>query len=158
MKLPEVQHLVATQKADLEWFKKIFAAHGFPTVQQVGLQGIGHAWMIVQHANMDRKFQTQVLTSLKPRLTTEPFLRNDYALLIDRVRSEDHEPQIYGTQFTTKDGRLVMKPTENEPQLDERRASMDLMQIADYRCFLKVMYQLPTHAAASNSAPATKSK
>lgn len=153
MKSVPMEHLLAVQKADLEWLEPIVGAHGFPTVQQVGLKGVEHAWMLVQHADMDRKFQGQVLADLKPRLTSEPFLRGDYALLMDRVRLAENKQQIYGTQFTTKNGRMVMQSTEDPARLDTRRASMGLMPIADYRCFLHVLYRMRSH---SSSSPAAK--
>lgn len=151
-----VKHLLAVQNADLVWLKPIVAAHGFPTVQQVGLKGVKHAWMLVQHSEMDPKFQAKVLAELNSRLAAEPFLRNDYALLADRVRRAQNKPQIYGTQFTFKDGHLVMQPTEDVVHLDKRRASMNLMPISDYRCFLTVIYDVPEHATPHHRAAVSK--
>jgi hypothetical protein len=81
-------------------------------------------------------------------------LKNNYALLFDRVRIAQHQKQLYGTQFTTKDGRMVMQPTDDMAQLDARRADMNLMPIADYRCILNVMYHTQPE---SNAAPHTSS-
>ena len=149
MKSAPMKHLLAIQKADLEWFKPIVDADGFPTVQQVGFKGVEHAWMLVQHADVDPKFQAKVLAELKPRLSTEPFLKNDYALLFDRVRVAHHRNQLYGTQFMTKDGRMVMRPTDDVAQLDARRAGMNLMPIADYRCVVSVMYHMQSKSSAA---------
>src|SRR5690348_14187137 len=71
MKSAPVKHLLAIQKADLEWLKPMVNAHGFPTVQQVGVEGVEHAWMLVQHADADPDFQVKVLEELKPRLSVE---------------------------------------------------------------------------------------
>jgi hypothetical protein len=150
-KSPAVMHLFALQRKDLDWLKPIVAAQGFPTIQQVGPNGVEHAWMLVQHAGADPKFQAQVLAELKPRLSSEPYLRNDYALLMDRVRLAEHKPQLYGTQFTVKDGRLAMQATEGVTHLNKRRATMGLMPVSDYRCFLKVLYHMPSHPASSQS-------
>lgn len=142
------KHLIALQKADLEWLKPIVDAHGFPTVQQIGVKGVEHAWMLVQHADADPEFQAKVLAELKPRLSSEPFLKNNYALLFDRVRIAQHQKQLYGTQFTTKDGRMVMQPTDDVAQLDARRADMNLMPIADYRCVMGAMYHMQSESSA----------
>lgn len=151
-----MRHLLAIQKTDLEWFKPIVDAHGFPTVQQVGLEGVEHAWMLVQHADTDPAFQAKVLAELKPRLSVEPFLKSDYALLFDRVRIAQHQNQLYGTQFTTRDGRMVMQPTDDVAQLDARRAGMNLMPISDYRCYLGVMYHMQPGSSASPHSSSSK--
>lgn len=151
-----LKHLLAIQKADLDWFKPVVDAHGFPAIQQVGLKGVEHAWMLVQHADADPAFQAKVLADLKPQLSTEPFLKNDYALLFDRVRTAQHKKQVYGTQFGSKNGRLVMDPTEDVTQLDTRRAAMDLMPIADYRCVLETVYHMRGSAGPRPSASTSK--
>jgi hypothetical protein len=148
------KHLLAIQTENLAWLKPIIAVHGFPTVRQVGVKGVEHAWMLVQHADMDPEFQADVLAQLKSQLVAEPFLREEYALLTDRVRRAQKKPQIYGTQFTFKDGRLIMQPTEGVSQLDERRASMNLMPVSDYRCVLAVMYHIQSGPGMHRQRPA----
>lgn len=150
------KHLLGVQQENLAWLKPIVAAQGFPTVRQVGLKGVEHAWMLVQHSDMDPEFQARVLAQLKSRLAAEPFLRKEYALLTDRVRRAQNKPQIYGTQFKFKDGRLVMQPTEDVSQLDERRASMNLMPMSDYRCFLAAAYHIPSDTTLHHPAPPTQ--
>lgn len=156
MRSARVKRLLAIQEADLEWFKPIVNAHGFPTVQEVGVEGVEHAWMLVQHADADPEFQVKVLAELKPRLSVEPFLKNEYALLFDRVRIGQHKKQLYGTQFTTMDGRLFMQPTDDVAHLDARRADMNLMPISDYRCYMGVMYRLQPEPDASSHASPSK--
>lgn len=150
------KHLLAVHKANLVWFKPIVDAHGFPTVQQVGPKGVEHAWMLVQHAGSDPAFQDKVLAELKAQLSAEPYLRSNYALLTDRVRIAQRKPQIYGTQFTVKDGHLVMQKTEDVARLDKRRANMDLMPISDYRCTLDQMYHTPPSPTSHHQVQANK--
>lgn len=156
MKSARIKQLLAIQQADLEWLKPIVNASGFPTVQEVGVEGVEHAWMLVQHADADPEFQVKVLAELKPRLSAEPFLKSDYALLFDRIRVGQHEKQLYGTQFTTIDGRLVMQPTHDMTHLDARRADMNLMPIADYRCYMGVMYHMQSGSGPSPHASPNK--
>lgn len=156
MKSTPVKQLLAIQKADLQWLKPIVNTHGFPTVQQVGVEGVEHAWMLVQHADADPDFQVKVLKELKPRLSVEPFLKNNYALLVDRTHIGRHEKQLYGTQFTTKDGRMVMQPTDDVAHLNARRADMNLMPISDYRCYLDVLYHPQSESGASPHASSSK--
>lgn len=70
--------------------------------------------------------------------------REGYALLLDRVLvMGQHKPQRYGTQFTQAGGTMQMEPVEDAEHLDERRADMDMMPIAAYRCVLAQMYHTP---------------
>ena len=150
------KEMLIVDKNNLTWLKPLVEAHGFPTLQKVGLKGVENAWLLVQHADRDPTFQAKVLAELKPRLRTQPFLRSDYALLTDRVLLALHKRQIYGTQFDVKNGRLVLRPTKDLAGLPQRRAEKNLMPLRAYRCFIGSMYRLSTQGAAPT--PATHPK
>ncbi|MDA3914881.1 hypothetical protein [Oleiagrimonas sp.] len=57
-------------KANLVWLKRQVAAHGFPTLERVGVNGIDAAWLLTQHAARDPAFQAEVLAQLKPWLAS----------------------------------------------------------------------------------------
>lgn len=147
------QAMMAVDASNLAWLKPLIAKHGFPTVGQVGEEGVAHAWMLVQHATHDPVLQERVLREIQPLLKTGEISKDDYALLADRVRVEQGKPQIYGTQFyvpSAKDGQpkvnkngtpdMQLRPLENPGTVDQRRASLGLMPLADYECMLQVMY------------------
>jgi hypothetical protein len=79
-----------------------------------------------------------VLAVLEARLEGEIRL-GDLAMLEDRVRVHEGKPQRYGGNFDLK----TMQPTpiEDPEHVDERRAQMHLMPLADYRCVMQIIYK-----------------
>lgn len=140
---PSVMAMVAVDKDNLAWLKPLVLKHGFPTIAQVGEQGVSHAWTLVQHADSDLAFQEKVLHELASRLQSGGIGKSEYALLTDRVRVDQGKPQVYGSQFALKHGKLVLSPLEDPQHVDRRRATMGMMPLADYRCVLTVAYKLP---------------
>jgi hypothetical protein len=63
-------------------------------------------------------------------------------MLTDRILRYEGKPQIYGTQYlsTMANPDLHLEPTNDMPDLDKRRASMDLMPSEDWTCVMKVVY------------------
>ena len=58
--------------------------------------------------------------------------RKHLALLTDRVRVRQGKPQLYGTQFSSKQGGpLIAEPIEDEGHLDQRRLSVGLSTMAE---------------------------
>lgn len=137
------KHAYAVDGDNLTWLKAQVQKSGFPTVAQVGEQGMSAAFLLVQHADRDPAFQASVLQTLKSRGNDKGIKNSDFALLTDRVLRALKKPQRYGTQFDpdpAHSGKMVMAPVEDEAHLDERRARMGLLPIADYRCVLDVIY------------------
>ena len=133
--------VLAVNRANLEWLKKMLAENGFPTIEQVGQDGVSDAFLLVQHADADPLLQQSVLESLRPRLETAGIRKSDFAYLTDRVLTSQEKPQRYGTQFAQgKDGSLVLKETEDMAHVDERRQQMDLMPLSAYECALRASY------------------
>ncbi|NII11921.1 DUF6624 domain-containing protein [Oleiagrimonas sp. C23AA] len=151
-----IEQMLAVDAANLAWFKPQVQAHGFPTAAQVGVDGIQNAWLLTQHADRDPAFQAKVLLQLKGDLATEPYMRSDYAMLADRLRLAQGEKQLYGSQFDMKHGVTTMRPLADPAHLDQRRAAMNLMPIADYRCVLHAYYAAPAAPASSLAASHTR--
>ena len=131
---------------NLRWLKAQVHTSGFPTVEQVGEQGMSAAFLLVQHADRDPAFQMQVLQTLQHRGAGKGIKASEQALLTDRVLRAQHKPQRYGTQFgadLAHPGEVVMAPVDDPAQLDDRRAAVGLMPISDYRCVMQVVYGTP---------------
>lgn len=142
---------------NLRWLKAVVATQGFPIFADVGEEGFHDAWLLVQHADSDPAFQTAVLESLKPLLTSAGVARREFAMLTDRVLTAQGKPQRYGSQFVpTKDGSFVPKPTEDVAQLERRRAAMELMPMAAYTCMLRFTFAPPAKAAESSSTSSAR--
>jgi Family of unknown function (DUF6624) len=85
-----------------------------------------YGWLIVQHSDDERAFQREVLVRMERLLAKGRVRRRNYAYLWDRVAVAEERPQRYGTQYTCKDGKWVLSPTEDPKKLDARRKSMGL--------------------------------
>jgi len=62
------------------------------------------------------------------------------AYIEDRVLVAEGKKQLYGTQFTVHDGKLVPQPIEDEENLDRRRAGVGLEPFAEYRKAMESMH------------------
>jgi tetratricopeptide (TPR) repeat protein len=118
----------------------IIAASGWPGRAQVGDDGAHAAWLLVQHADLDRPFQKQCLTLMEPLAATGEVSAVDVAYLHDRVAVAEGRPQRYGTQFG--DDREP-KPIEDPDQVDARRAAIGMPSMAEYRVMMTRMYGPP---------------
>jgi hypothetical protein len=105
--------------------KEIIKQIGWPTVSKVGKEISSSAWLLVQHADHDVEFQKECLELMKAEPETE-VSKKDIAYLEDRICVNEDCPQIYGTQFTEKEGRFMPRVIENMENLNERRKSVGL--------------------------------
>jgi hypothetical protein len=107
---------------------------GVPTRTLVGPAGSDAAMLIIQH---NHALQVRVLAmarALPPGEVSPQAL----AMLEDRVRTQAHQPQRYGTQFTLgPDGRFRFAPTESLAGLEARRVRAGLPPLAQYVCLLE---------------------
>lgn len=116
----------------IQRMKGIIDKYGFPTISMVGEMGSQAAWLLVQHADSNPKFQQKVLDLMIEASKVGEASKSNTAYLIDRVRVNTGRPQLYGTQTEKKGGKLVPKPIENEKEVDKRRKQVGLKPIADY--------------------------
>jgi hypothetical protein len=114
--------------------RKIFSTYGFPNYDLVGVKGSHNFWLIVQHQDYHPSFQDSVLTAMKIEAEKGKASWKDYAYLIDRVKVNTKQFQIYGTQMnSTKDGTSYEpKPVIEPEKLNERRKSVGLSPEEDY--------------------------
>ena len=141
------QAIMDVDARNLSRIRQIDAEQGFPTVTQVGHDGVVAAWLLVQHADRDPSFQQQVLDKLQSRPDHGGISAQNYTLLVDRVLVAQHQPQRYGTQFKVVDGKLQADPIFDPANVDHRRAAAGLPPLADYECVLRVSYRMPVEGA-----------
>jgi len=131
----EFQRLsLAMKQADEENTKRlteIVEQHGWPTNTLVGPDGANAAWLLVQHADRDRKFQRKCL-DLMTKLPKQEISQRDLAYLTDRVLLAEGKKQLYGTQMDSAEGRWVPRPLEDPENVDQRRADHGLQPLAVY--------------------------
>ncbi|HEX8063362.1 MAG TPA: DUF6624 domain-containing protein [Allosphingosinicella sp.] len=134
-----LRYLLAVDEAELiranaQWLEQAIAANGWFDISRYGAEASQAAWLLVQHADYDPGWQRSVLALLEPKTRTGDFQPKYYAYLDDRVAVNSGRPQRFGTQ-----GRCVGKDdwqplaVADPAKLDERRASVGLEPMAEYR-------------------------
>ena len=112
---------------------------GVPTTALIGTDGMKDFWLLVQHADRDVKLQEAVLKKFADGISGASL--PEVAYLTDRVRRNQGHPQLYGSQFESKNGGpFTLEETEDLAHLPERRQSMGLMPFEDYECGITVVY------------------
>jgi hypothetical protein len=138
--LARLRDAVATVDADnTEWLKGVVDKHGWPTYTLVGANGADAAWLLVQHADADAKFQRRCL-DLMSALPKNEASQTKLAYLTDRVLLAEGKKQLYGTQFTSVDGKWQPRPLEDETNVDQRRAAVGLPPLAEYARQIEEQY------------------
>ena len=122
-----------------KWLRGIVEKQGWPTITSVGKDGANAAWLLVQHADADPKFQRQCL-DLMTKLAKTEVSQSNLAYLTDRVLLAEGKKQLYGTQFTSVDGKWKPRPIEDEANVDKRRAEAGLKSLAEYAKLIEQQY------------------
>ncbi|MER5890506.1 DUF6624 domain-containing protein [Streptomyces sp. NPDC001941] len=128
----EFDDLPGIDTANTAWIKAVIAEHGWPGTDLVGERGADDAWLLVQHADRDLAFQRAALEHLAKAVDADQAPARHLAYLTDRVLVADGQPQVYGTQYTEENGRLMPRPVRDPDHLDERRAAAGLESAAAY--------------------------
>jgi hypothetical protein len=130
--LAQIEAMARTDSANTEWLKAWVARWGWPTVEQVGKEAVSAAFLIVQHAIHDTGFMRSMLPNIEASHARGDLDGGAVAMLIDRVEVKAGRPQIYGTQLSLRDGKLVLDPIADSAGVDARRRKMGLQPLAEY--------------------------
>jgi hypothetical protein len=131
--------MVRVDADNTKWLKSVVEKHGWPRTSRVGADGAKSAWLLVQHADADAKFQRRCL-DLMTALPKSEVSQSNLAYLTDRVLLAEGKKQLYGTQFTSVDGRWQPRPIEEEANVDKRRAAAGLPPLAEYAERMRQQY------------------
>ncbi len=132
-------NLVRTDSANTKWLKGVVQVHGWPGKSRVGPEAANAALLILQHTP-DTAFRRETLGLIRRTVAAGEVDAQELAMLTDRVEVHAGRPQLYGTQATIMDGRVVLDPIVDSAQVDERRAKLGLMPLAEYVRLLESMY------------------
>jgi hypothetical protein len=135
-----LEELTAIDQANTKWMKEVIEKHGWPGKSLVGDDGASAAWLMVQHADLDKPFQKKCLALMEAMPPGEVRGEN-IAYLDDRVRIGEGKPQKYGTQTTEVDGVFKPSPIEDEEHVDERREKLGMMPLAEYLKQIEAVYR-----------------
>jgi len=130
----------AVDAAHLVRLKAILRNHGWPSRFEVGDDGAHAFWLLVQHA--DSGFMSECLPKMERAVRRGEAAARDYAYLLDRVRMQRGEAQVYGTQFRIEaDGQLRLYPMVDPDQVDERRRKVGLPSMAEQEKAIREVYR-----------------
>jgi hypothetical protein len=126
---PRMQGLHKRNAARL---RELLDCAGWPGRYRVGAEGAHAAWLILQHAISDPPLQRRGLRLLQRAVARGEAAPVEAAMLEDRIRIYEGRPQLYGTQFDWDEhGRMSPLPIEDAEHVDERRAAIGLMPLAE---------------------------
>lgn len=114
--------------------KALFDKYGFIGIDKVGSVSANNFWLMVQHADKYPAFQDSVLRKMKVEAEKGNASMLDYAYLVDRVKVNTGQLQIYGSQMTlnSTETSYEPKPVFEPNKLNERRKLVGLDSIEEY--------------------------
>lgn len=130
-----VRRMAERDSIDAAALRAIIDRYGWPSRSLVGAKGASAAFLVAQHNPSLQHEALRLMRALPPGEVSP----SDLAMLEDRVRVSDGQPQRYGTQLhESDDGRtMVFDPIEDVAHLEERRAAAGLPPIPVYRCLMR---------------------
>ena len=138
-----LMEMMRTDADNLAFVEGVVEEHGWPTPALVGEDGVGAAWSVVQHSNLE--VQERMLPLVEAAYRAGEIEGQKYALLLDRVLVGHGEPQVYGSQpDMAADGTFQIPETVDDATLDARRAEVGLGPIDEYMETLREMYGAPS--------------
>jgi hypothetical protein len=114
--------------------KEIFNQYGFVGVDLAGKEGTNNFWLLVQHSDHTPEFQKEVLVKMKLEVEKGNAEPGNYGLLVDRVRINSGQKQVYGTQvaYNSETGQAYPNNLEDSLNVNERRKSVGLDPLENY--------------------------
>jgi hypothetical protein len=114
------------------WIRNRISTKGWFTIGSSGVEADRAAFLLVQHADRDRAFQSEVLKVLEPLAARGETRAANFALLHDRVSVAGKLPQRYGTQGRCTPSGWQPFDIEEPGQLDQRRSAVGLPPEVEY--------------------------
>jgi hypothetical protein len=133
--------LKTTDEPNTKRLTEIVNEYGMPTVSLVGKAGFEAFMVVLQHATSDR-LRERCLGPIKKAFQRKELHPQNYANFVDRLLVHQGKPQLYGSNFDIKNGKLVMSPVKDPKDLDKRRQKIGLMPLAEYMKGLEEMYHM----------------
>lgn len=121
----------------------ILEEHGWPGKSMVGPQANSAVFLVIQHA--DKETMEKYLPMLRQAAAKGEAAKSHLALMEDRVRMYNGQPQLYGSQIrtNTETGQPELYTIEDEVNVDKRRAEMEMEPLKDYMKRFGMEYQAP---------------
>lgn len=138
--------------------ENIFHKYGYPGYNLVGKKSSHNFWLLIQHQDWYPDFQVKVLEKMKLEANNNNASILDYAYLIDRVKVNSNQLQIYGTQMKLNENNTSYepKPVTNPDELNKRRIEIGLSTIEEYIDVMNKHYHGDLKKEAKPTSPSPK--
>ena len=139
--------IYAIDRVHSDRLKEIVNHIGWPSRDLVGLKATQGAYMVIQHAGHDNEFQNQCLAMMVDMVEQGELPASYVALLTDRIRVFQDQPQVFGTQMAMQPneyGLMVPTPTvpiEDPEHLDDRRQLMGMPPHQEFVSAIAIAYE-----------------
>lgn len=116
-----------TDAENTGFMREVLSVCGWPKRSALGEEAAKAAWLLTQHADMDPEYQVLASHQLKYAVLAKEAEPQHLALLVDRNRRLNHQPQVYGMQFFREAGGTIQFFDIVTPaQIDRRRKEIGL--------------------------------
>lgn len=111
--------------------EKIIAQYGYPGKTMVG-EYSNVIWLIIQHAPLEK--QEQYFPLIDEAAKNGELDKSAWALLVDRIRMDKGQAQLYGSQVVSDPatGKWKFHTIEDEANVNKRRAEVGLGPLEEY--------------------------
>lgn len=137
MQFPDSSEYPALDKEMYALFartKEIYDIYGFPTISMVGKCASTSAFLLLQHSPYIRKYY-KLIRQAYQNGEIDPV---QYAMVTDRLLTEDGKPQLYGTQaiksYRTEKyfpDQYIIWPIKDFANVNKKRAEMGFSQTVE---------------------------
>jgi len=112
--------------------EQLIESKGWPKISEVGGMAAGAAFLIIQHS--DNEKQKKYLPVIKKLCEQNEASWQSYALMFDRIQTNDNKPQKYGSQvkYNEQTQKYELYPLEDEAKVDEWRKEVGLGPLSEY--------------------------
>ncbi|MEV6379569.1 DUF6624 domain-containing protein [Streptomyces sp. NPDC051773] len=138
------ERLRALTHAAVRWLEDVVRRHGWPGRALVGPAAAAAACRLLQHAEGPADFQHECLRLVEQAARDGDLPWRQVAYVTDALRVRAGRPQLYGTKFRMREGKLEPCPIEQPEQVDERRRRLRMEPLARYAGRLHRRYQQRT--------------
>lgn len=113
---------------------QIFDEYGFVGFDLAGEEGSHNFWLMVQHSDHNPQFQKKILEQMEVEVKKSNASPSNYGFLVDRVRLNNHQPQVYGTQvdYNWEVCQAFPKTMEDSINVNQRRKKNGLPPLEEY--------------------------
>lgn len=142
------EQLSLIDRINTKKLKKLLKICGWPGKSIYGESAGDDAWLLLQHADHDLKFQIEAIVLLQKAVDQGEASGSHLAYLSDRIATAQKRPQLYGTQFNIiGECGLELETVDDITKVEERRKKLGMPSLAEYRKQM-LTYAMPAHCSS----------